>query len=152
MRPVNSWLLAVILILLIVASTVAEDVAREKVQPATGGPVVRGGVVILKEAMTKSVSINVGGLLVVQIPDSQSHPPQGITVKASSGDARSLGHVRGVRSTDGGQTLFGGGYTWYLFCAVRQTDSLQINVSYLPNGTADPKRINRTHRIEIQSE
>ena len=94
-RTVNSWLLAVILILLIVASTVAEDVAREKVQPATGGPVVRGGVVILKEAMTKSVSINVGGLVVVQIPDSQSHPPQGITVKASSGDARSLGHVRG---------------------------------------------------------
>jgi len=137
---------------LVATSTTADDSGRDGAQPANDGPVVRGYVVILKEAMTDSVSINVDGLLVVQIPDSQSHPPQDIAVKASSGSAQSLGHVRGVRSTDNGQTLFGGGYTWYLFRAVRPTKNLQINVSYVPNGTPEPTRLNRTHRVEIEAD
>ena len=149
MRRFNSCWLGIILSFLVATSTTADDSGRDGAQPANDGPVVRGYVVILKEAMTKSVSINVDGLLVVQIPDSQSHPPQDIAVKASSGSAQSLGHVRGVRSTDNGQTLFGGGYTWYLFRAVELTKSVQIHVSYVPNGTADPKRFRRTHEIEI---
>lgn len=148
----NLCLLGIILSFLVATSITADDSDRDGPQPGNDGPVVHGDVVILKEAMTKSVSINVGGLLVVQIPDSQSHPPQGITVKASSGGAQSMGRVRGVRSTDNGQTLFGGGYTWYLFRAVELTKSVQIHVSYVPNGTADPKRLSRTHEIEIAAD
>jgi hypothetical protein len=145
-------LLGIILSFLVATSIAADNSDRDGPQPGNDGPVVHGDVVILKEAMTKSVSINVGGLLVVQIPDSQSHPPQGITVKSSSGNAQSLGHVRGVRSTDSGQTLFGGGYTWYLFRAVRPTEHLQINVSYVPNGTPKAIRLDCTHRVEIEAD
>lgn len=152
MRRFNSCLLGIILSFLVATSIAADDSDRDGPQPSSDGSVVRGDVVILKEAMTEGTSINVDGLLVVQISDSQSHPPQDIVVKASSGSVQSLGHVRGVRSTDNGQTLFGGGYTWYLFQAVRPTKNLQINVSYVPNGTPKPTRLNRTHRIEIETD
>jgi len=131
---------------------VADDSRREVTELDKPTPAIHGSVVILKEAMTNNTSVNLGGLVVVLIPDSQSHPPQEIAVHASSPQATFLGHVRGARSTDDGQTLFGGGYTWYLFRASELTKNLQIDVSYIPNGNQTPTRIHRTHQIEIQSE
>jgi hypothetical protein len=151
-RRINSCVLGISLSLLGTTSIVADESGRGVTGLERDSPVVRGSVIILKEAMTKSVSVNVGGLLVVQISDSQSHPPQNIAVKASSGDATFLGHVRGVRSADDGKTLFGGGYTWYLFRAAELTKNLHIDVSYVPNGIPNPTRLKRTHQIEIESD
>ncbi len=152
MRQINSCALTISLLLLLGTPIVAEPSGQEVTELGKADPEVHGSVVILKEAMTNPTSVNLGGLLVVLIPDSQSHPPQEIAVHASSAEATFLGHVRGVRSTDDGQTLFGGGYTWYLFRAAELTKQLQIDVSYIPNGSPNPTRVHRTHRIEIQSE
>jgi hypothetical protein len=117
-------------------------------EPTTGKvPELSGQVVILKEGMTKPAGpVDPGSLIVANIQDSGSRPPQDI--KVDGGDSIPLGHVRGVNSNDKGQSMMGGGYTWYLFKAPSGPKSVHIRVSYVPNG-GDGKPVSRDHQVHI---
>jgi len=71
-RQINSRALTISLLLFLGSPTVADDSGREVTELGKPDPEVHGSVVILKEAMTNNTSVNLGGLLVVLIPDSQS--------------------------------------------------------------------------------
>ena len=115
----------------------------------TKAPAVQGRVLILKETMPESGStVNSGGLIVVEIPDSGSRPPQDI--KVDGGKSTSLGHVRGVATNKEGRSMMGGGYTWYLFAAPADARSVKIEASYLPNGQKEPKVRKRSYQIQIE--
>ena len=110
-------------------------------------PELSGQVIILKEGMTKPAGpVDPGSLIVASIQDSGSRPPQDI--KVDGGDSIPLGHVRGVNSNDKGQSMMGGGYTWYLFKAPSGPKSVHIRVSYVPNG-GDGKPVLRDHQVHI---
>jgi hypothetical protein len=92
---------------------------------------------------------SVGGLLIIQIPDSGSRPPQDMSVKAGRAFQR-LGQLRGI-NTDRktGEPLMGGGYTWFLFTPKNESKSEEIEVKYTPNGGGPPKT--RTYKIEVSA-
>jgi hypothetical protein len=122
-------------------ATHAEEQAPNHVQ-------LKGQVVILKEASTKPVGpIDPGSLIIADIPDSGSRPPQDIKVDGTT--CISLGHVRGVATNKEGQSLMGGGYTWYLFQAPSGPKSTHVKVSYTPNGGGKP--IERNHQIDLNA-
>jgi hypothetical protein len=109
---------------------------------------VKGRVLVLKEATTEPMgSMNWGGLIVVEIPDSGSRPPQ--EMKVDGGKCVALGHVRGVNTNREGRPLMGGGYTWYLFKAPAEGKSVQIEASYLPNGQRNPKPVKRHYVVQL---
>ena len=110
---------------------------------------VGGRVLILKQTTTEPVgSVNGGGLIVVEIPDSGSRPPQ--EIKVDGGKCTSLGHVRGVATNKDGRPMMGGGYMWYLFKAPTDVRSVAIDASYMPNGMREPKRTKRHYVVSIE--
>ena len=124
-------------------------VAGSSVAEESKAPAVHGRVLILKEVMPESGStINAGGLIVVEIPDSGSRPPQDI--KVDGGSCVDLGHVRGVATNKEGRSMMGGGYTWYLLSAPADARSVKVEASYLPNGQKEPKVRKRSYQIQIE--
>jgi hypothetical protein len=112
---------------------------------------VKGHVLILKEATPeKAGTINWGGLIIVDIPDSGSRPPQDIQV--DGGKCIPLGHVRGVSTNRDGKPMMGGGYTWYLFKAPADARSVEIEASYTPNGQSTPKSVKRRYQVQLDKQ
>jgi hypothetical protein len=112
---------------------------------------VKGQVLILKEVTPEQAGrINWGGLIVVDIPDSGSRPPQHIQV--DGGKCMGLGHVRGVATNREGKLMMGGGYTWYLFKAPAETRSVEIVASYTPNGQSTPKPMKRHYQLQLDKQ
>jgi hypothetical protein len=112
---------------------------------------VRGHVLILKEATPqKAGTINWGGLIIVDIPDSGSRPPQDIQV--DGGKCIALGHVRGVATNREGRAMMGGGYTWYLFKAPADARSVEIESSYTPNGQSTPRPVKRRYQVQLDKQ
>jgi hypothetical protein len=109
---------------------------------------VSGRVLILKDVMTEPTGpLNWGGLIIVEIRDSGSRPPQDIKVDA--GKCLPLGHVRGVATNREGKPMMGGGYTWYLFKAPAEGQSVAIEASYVPNGEPNAKPVKRDYRLRL---
>jgi hypothetical protein len=112
---------------------------------------VKGHVLILKATTPeKAGTINWGGLIVVEISDSGSRPPQDIQV--DGGKCTALGHVRGVATNREGKSMMGGGYTWYLFKAPADARSVEIEASYTPNGQSTPKPIKRHYQVQLDKQ
>lgn len=125
-------------------------------------PMLDGRVIILKRAEKKADAkptdapadelkeINVGGLVIVEVPDTQSHPTTVELPKATpDGSLVSLGKVRGIRTNDEGEPMMGGGYTWFLFKPAT-VGSATLNVKYTPNGGGDP--VDQTYELNIVAE
>ena len=85
-----------------------------------------------------STDINVSGLLIIEIPDSGSRPPQNMSVKTSR-TFEQLGKLRGI-NTDrkSGRPLMGGGYTWFLFTPKNESKTEEVEVKWTPNGGGSP--------------
>ena len=85
-----------------------------------------------------STDINVNGLLIIEIPDSGSRPPQNMSVKTSR-NFEQLGKLRGI-NTDrkSGRPLMGGGYTWFLFTPKDESKAEEVEVIWTPNGGGAP--------------
>jgi len=112
---------------------------------------VKGRVLILKEATPeKAGTMNWGGLIIVDIPDSGSRPPQDIQV--DGGKCIALGHVRGVATNREGKAMMGGGYTWYLFKTPADVRSVEIKASYTPNGQNTPKSMKRRYQAQLDKQ
>ena len=110
---------------------------------------ISGGVVILTEATSVEESVNVDGLVILEIPDSGSRPPQNIQVTQTG--FKDLGEVQGVRTNEEGEPMMGGGYTWYLFQATQGPRSGTIEAQYVPNGTAEPQPVVRKHQVFFET-
>ena len=90
--------------------------------------------------------LNVGGLLIVEISDSGSRPPQNMSVKAGR-TFELLGQLRGIRTDEkSGKPLMGGGYTWFLFKPVSKSDMETIEVTYTP-AESSPKT--EKYKVEV---
>lgn len=118
-------------------------------------PVVDGRVVILQrneklanEAIApKPHEINAGGLVIVEVPDTQSHPTEVAEPAISpDGSLQSFGKVRGIRTNKDGKPMMGGGYTWFLFKALAEGPAA-VNVKYTPNGGGDP--VDQTYQVNV---
>ncbi|MBA4105327.1 MAG: hypothetical protein C0485_06180 [Pirellula sp.] len=158
-----------------VGVTVAQDVEarRERLRKAAGAavgvaeglieqnahtavPMVDGRVVILQRVekaekddalAPKPHEINAGGLVIVEVPDTQSHPTEVAEPTVSpDGLLQSFGKVRGIRTNKDGQPLMGGGYTWFLFKALAEGPAA-VNVKYTPNGGGDP--VDQTYEVNV---
>jgi hypothetical protein len=135
-----------IILFLSVAAFIAVSSAIQAEEKTNEPTQLKGQVVILKEVNTKPVGpIDPGSLIIADIPDSGSRPPQDIKVDGTT--CISLGHVRGVATNNEGQSLMGGGYTWYLFQAPSGPKSTHVKVSYTPNGGGKP--VDRNHQIDL---
>lgn len=94
-----------------------------------------------------STDINVNGLLIIQIPDSGSRPPQDMSVK-TSGTFEQLGKLRGI-NTDrkSGRPLMGGGYTWFLFTPKSESKAEEVEVKWTPNGGGKP--MTKKYKLQV---
>ena len=109
---------------------------------------VSGRVLILKDVTAEPVGpVNWGGLIIVEIRDSGSRPPQDI--KVDGGKCVSLGHVRGVATNREGKPMMGGGYMWYLFKAPAEGEGVAIEASYVPNGEPNAKPVKRQYQVRL---
>jgi hypothetical protein len=89
---------------------------------------------------------NVGGLLIVQISDSGSRPPQNMSVEAGR-TFEPLGKLRGIRTDEkSGRPLMGGGYTWFLFKPTNKSDTETIEVKFTP---AEGKPITQKLTVKV---
>ena len=92
--------------------------------------------------------INVGGLLIIEIPDSGSRPPQNMSVKTGEAFER-LGQLRGINTDKkSGRPLMGGGYTWFLFTPKTASKSETLEVKFTPNGGPAAAK-SKTYKIAI---
>jgi hypothetical protein len=132
---------------------VAEGLLEQ--QANTAVPVVDGRVVILQrskklanEAIApKPHEVNAGGLVIVEVPDTQSHPTEVAEPTVSpDGSLQSFGKVRGIRTNKDGEPMMGGGYTWFLFKALAEGPAA-LNVKYTPNGGGDP--VDQTYQVNV---
>jgi hypothetical protein len=138
---------ATFLFALAIATISSNSFAEEQ----KGSAEVKGRVLILKEMTPeKAGTINWGGLIVVEISDSGSRPPQDIQV--DGGKCTALGHVRGVATNREGKSMMGGGYTWYLFKAPADARSVEIEASYTPNGQSTPKPMKRHYQVQLDKQ
>jgi hypothetical protein len=122
----------------------------------TAVPMVDGRVIILqrveKEAKDEALApkpheINAGGLVIVEVPDTQSHPTEVAEPTVSpDGSLQSFGKVRGIRTNKDGEPMMGGGYTWFLFKALTEGPAA-VNVKYTPNGGGDP--VDQTYQVNV---
>jgi len=96
-----------------------------------------------------SKEINVGGLLIVEIPDSGSRPPQNMGVKTSA-NFEQLGKLRGI-NTDrkSGRPLMGGGYTWFLFTPKSESKAEEIEVKWTPNGGGGGAPVMKKYKLSV---
>lgn len=132
---------------------VAEGLIEQNANSAV--PVVDGRVVILQrneklanEAIApKPHEINAGGLVIVEVPDTQSHPTEVAEPTFSpDGSLQSFGKVRGIRTNKDGEPMMGGGYTWFLFKALAEGPAA-VKVKYTPNGGGDP--VDQTYQVNV---
>ncbi|BBO35736.1 hypothetical protein [Lacipirellula parvula] len=134
------------------AAEVAEGLIEQNANTAV--PAVDGRVIILKrvekkdEALaTEPQEINAGGLVIVEVPDTQSHPTEVAEPTVTPAEAaQSFGKVRGIRTNNAGQPMMGGGYTWFLFKTLAPGKAA-INVKYTPNGGGDP--VDQTYQVNV---
>jgi hypothetical protein len=138
------------------AVEVAEGVIEQNANSAV--PTVDGRVIILQRTAeqadaetepqaTDSHEVNAGGLVIVEVPDTQSHPTEVAEPTVTpNGAMQWFGKVRGIRTNDEGRPMMGGGYTWFLFKAVGE-GSASVNVKYTPNGGGDP--VDQTYQLKI---
>ena len=131
---------------------VAEGLLEQNANTAV--PVVDGRVVILqrvekaaKGEAPKPYEVNAGGLVIVEVPDTQSHPTEVTEPTVSpDGSLQSFGKVRGIRTSKDGEPMMGGGYTWFLFKALAEGPA-EVNVKYTPNGGGDP--VDQTYQVNV---
>lgn len=133
---------------------VAEGLLEQ--QANTAVPVVDGRVIILQRVEKKGNGeglapkpheINAGGLVIVEVPDTQSHPTEVAEPTVSpDGSLQSFGKVRGIRTNNDGEPMMGGGYTWFLFKALAEGPAA-VNVKYTPNGGGDP--VDQTYQVNV---
>lgn len=175
-RPSAQLFVAALAVAALAASTVAAQDAetrRERLRKAAGAaaevveglieqnagaavPMVDGRVIVLKRVEKSSKSdelapkpheINAGGLVIVEVPDTQSHPTEvAEPAVAPEGAMQSFGRVRGIRTNDQGEPMMGGGYTWFLFKALAEGPAA-VNVKYTPNGGGDS--VDQTYQVNI---
>jgi hypothetical protein len=135
------------------AVDVAEGVIQKNANSAV--PIVDGRVVILQRIDQKSDDglsakpheINAGGLVIVEVPDTQSHPTEvAEPMVTPDGAMQSFGKVRGIRTNKDGEPMMGGGYTWFLFKALAEGPA-SVNVKYTPNGGGDP--VDQTYQVNV---
>ena len=136
------------------AAEVAEGLIERNANTAV--PMVDGRVVILqrveKEANDEALGpkpheINAAGLVVVEVPDTQSHPTEVAEPTVSpDGSLQSFGKVRGIRTNKDGEPMMGGGYTWFLFKALAEGPAA-VNVKYTPNGGGDP--VDQNYQVNV---
>lgn len=131
---------------------VAEGLLEQNANTAV--PVVDGRVVILQQVEKESKGeapkpheVNAGGLVIVEVPDTQSHPTEVAEPTVSpDGSLQSFGKVRGIRTNKDGEPMMGGGYTWFLFKALAEGPTA-VNVKYTPNGGGDP--VDQTYQVNV---
>jgi hypothetical protein len=131
---------------------VAEGLLEQKANTAV--PIVDGRVVILqrvektaKGEASKPQEVNAGGLVIVEVPDTQSHPTEVAEPTVSpDGSLQSFGKVRGIRTNKDGEPMMGGGYTWFLFKALAEGPTA-VNVKYTPNGGGD--LVDQTYQVNV---
>lgn len=140
------------------AAEAAVEVAEGVIQQNANSPVptVDGRVIILQrvtkeakqdEKAPKPYEINAGGLVIVEIPDTQSHPTEVAEPTVTPATAlQSFGKVRGIRTNKDGEPLMGGGYTWFLFKSLAEGPAA-VNVKYTPNGGGDP--VDQTYQVNV---
>ena len=136
------------------AAEVAEGLIEQKANTAV--PAVDGRVIILKRVDKKLANeaiapepqeINAGGLVIVEVPDTQSHPTEVAEPTVTPAEAaQSFGKVRGIRTNNAGEPMMGGGYTWFLFKTLAPGKAA-INVKYTPNGGGDP--VDQTYQVNV---
>ena len=128
------------------AAGVAQRVADSPlVDDVLKGGLLKGGVITLQgEPRGKTKEINVGGLVMVRVPDTGSRPLEGLQVEAGDKFQR-LGQVRGARERRG-ESQQGGGFTLVLFRAASEGEGT-ITISYSPSdgGTA----VTRQHKVNV---
>ena len=133
---------------------VAEGLIEQNANAAV--PMVDGRVIILQrvEKVEKDEAlapqpheINAGGLVIVEVPDTQSHPTQVAEPNVTpDGALQSFGKVRGIRTNKAGEPMMGGGYTWFLFKPLAEGPAA-VNVKYTPNGGGDP--VDQTYQVNV---
>lgn len=136
------------------AAGVAEGLIEENAGSAV--PIVDGRVIILQRterraeqdsAASKPHEVNAGGLVIVEVPDTQSHPTEvDEPMVTPNGALQSFGKVRGIRTNNEGQPMMGGGYTWFLFKSLAEGPAT-LNVKYTPNGGGDP--VDQTYEVNV---
>lgn len=134
------------------AAEVAEGLIEQNANTAV--PAVDGRVIILKRfekkddaLAAKPQEINAGGLVIVEVPDTQSHPTEVAEPTVTPAEAaQSFGKVRGIRTNNAGEPMMGGGYTWFLFKTLAPGKAA-INVKYTPNGGGDP--VDQTYHVDV---
>lgn len=126
--------------LTILAITSFADRSAAEEQAAASKDLLKGHALTINVTSegAPSTDINVNGLLIIQIPDSGSRPPQNMSVKTSR-TFEQLGKLRGI-NTDrkSGRPLMGGGYTWFLFTPKNESKTEEIEVKWTPNGGGSP--------------
>ncbi len=118
----------------------AAEAAGDRVGDAFNGAkgeLLRGTVVIFEGDPGEAQEVNNSGLIIVSIPDSQSHQPQHISVKPQpERDFQHLGQVQGVTAKNG-RPQAGGGFTFDLWRPRNECDAT-FKVAYTPNGGGKP--------------
>jgi hypothetical protein len=139
--------LAAVFAVLALTSLTNRSVAEE--QTAANKDLLKGHALTINVTSegAPSTDINVNGLLIIEIPDSGSRPPQNMSVKVSR-TFEQLGKLRGI-NTDrkSGRPLMGGGYTWFLFTPKNASKTEEIDVKWTPNGGGGPKT--KTYKLEV---
>jgi hypothetical protein len=140
---------AILFILLTTAATqtLAQETADTKKALLTGNALIintqSGG-----DGPAPQFDINVGGLLIVEIPDSGSRPPQNMSVKTGEAFER-LGQLRGINTDKkSGRPLMGGGYTWFLFTPKTASKSETLEVKFTPNGGPAAAK-SKTYKVAV---
>lgn len=142
------------------AAGIAEQATKNEpaAEDAPQGAMFKGRVVLLEPAAADAVDpngdgtlpiseINAGGLVVLVVPDTQSHPTKFKRPAIEPAAAfRPMGRVRGIR-TSNGKPMMGGGYTWLLLKAMQPGDAT-ITVAYTPNG-GDGEPVVREHKVKV---
>jgi hypothetical protein len=130
--------LAAAFAILAITSLANRSVAEE--QAAANKDLLKGHALTINvtSESAPSTDINVSGLLIIEIPDSGSRPPQNMSVKTSR-TFEQLGRLRGI-NTDrkSGRPLMGGGYTWFLFTPKNESKTEEVEVKWTPNGGGAP--------------
>ena len=127
----------------------AAEAAGDRVGDAFNGAkgvLLRGTVVIFEGEPGEAQEVNNSGLIVVSIPDSQSHQPQRISVTPQpERDFQHLGQVQGMNAKNG-RTQAGGGFTFDLWRPRTECDAT-FKVTYTPNGGGKP--VDQLYRVKV---
>lgn len=138
----------IIIALSIAATAITTVGSRARAADPQAATQISGRVLLLKDITKEPIgAVNRGGLIIVEIHDSGSRPPQHIQV--DGGKCVPLGHVRGVATNREGRPMMGGGYIWYLFKAPDEGESVMIEASYIPNGEPNAKPIKREYNVRL---